>query len=309
MTALGNGYWAIISETWANGVPGLRLRLEHQPSSSIASLAGLEVSYRVTDRRVCLGHTTFDDAGRRYVDCERPVERSARCERCTTVENVFAASMHQAHKLGRAYVDQRQAAHLDQPHRLYLAAFGDGTIKVGTTAGASGGVRLAEQGAWHGVYVATTTDGYRIRDLEDAVTEQLGITQAVSVSRKLRGHLHPCDSATLNGELERCVADVHRLIAELLTDDLGQAGVEPTSTPWSNPSLDDARWAGALGYPNRLDRGQHHLIIVDVIGKVALIERPSSADRFVADLGQLSGLVIEVGDMVPDAVEVQASLF
>ena len=46
------------------------------------------------------------------------------------------------------------AAYLSHPHRLYLAAFRDGSIKVGTTRGSSGHTRLIEQGAWLAAYVA-----------------------------------------------------------------------------------------------------------------------------------------------------------
>ena len=108
-------------------------------------LKGSSWRFRVTAQRVCPGTTKFaDDGTRSFIECQNPVGQSARCDRCSTIDTVFAANMHRAHKLGRAYVDRRFAAHLDQPHRLYVAGFADGSIKVGTTAGASGGVRLAE---------------------------------------------------------------------------------------------------------------------------------------------------------------------
>jgi len=96
---------------------------------------------------------------------------------------------------------------------------------------------------------------------------------------------------------------VHRLIAS------SADGIDPVDVAWNNPCVDDDRWTGAAAYPLRLDTGNHVFTIASVCGRVGLIERASSPDRLLVDLGQLRGLEVELADVEPDAVEVQASLF
>ena len=322
--------WEVLGVSWGENEPRLRVRIDGTSGSTFVNLRSLALGYEATSSRVCLGHNAFDgvpanptvlvaiQGAWRYVDCANKPGRQPRCERCTTVENVLAASMHQAHNLGRSYVDRRHTVHLDQPHRLYLAGFRDGSVKVGTTAGATGGLRLDEQGAWRAIYVALSPDGYKVRDLEDAVTEQLGVAQAVSTTRKLRGIVTPTSTDELVTTLDDLSVRVHTLIAGSDAGDDGEAPSESAGAPldpepltrrWANPAVDDQRWDHVLSYPNRLDRGRHRFEIVDVVGSVALLERNGSPDRFVFDLNQLRGLVLEVGDIEPDVVEVQASLF
>ena len=76
---------------------------------------------------------------------------------------------------------------------------------------------------------------------------------------------------------------------------------------WKNPSADDERWQHVLAHPSRLDQGAHQLDVVDVVGRVGLVRR--GADHLAVDLSQLRGVVIEFGDVDPDPIEVQASLF
>lgn len=297
-----NTTWSVLGVSWSDGVANWRRRIDDEPESSLVPIVGSPISYRVLARRVCLGHREFTDDGGRYVDCANDPRGAPRCERCTTIENIAAASMHQAHRLGRAYVDQRQTSHLEQPHRLYLAAFRDGSIKVGTTAGASGGVRLIEQGAWFAQYLVTCSDGYRVRDAEDAVTEQLGVPQAVSTSRKRRGMVQPMDDELL---LDRLAALT--TTARAVAIDSDPTATPHDSEPWRNPSTDDPRWSGVLAHPGRLDRGEHRLDVVDVVGRVGVLV--SGPDHLAVDLSQLRGLTIAFGDVEPAPIEVQASLF
>ena len=297
-----SGRWSVLGVTWATGAAHWRHRPDGRTASTTVPIVGTALSYRALPTRVCLGHNEFTEHGRRYVDCGNDPGSAPRCDRCTAVENVAAASMHQAHKLGRAYVDRRQTEHLDQPHRLYLAAFRDGSVKVGTSAGASGGVRLVEQGAWVARYVGVHADGYRVRDAEDAVTEQLGVAQAVSTQRKLRGLVAPRDDAELEQRLDELAEQVRRVVT---TVDADVHIVEDGA--WKNPSADDERWQHVLAHPSRLDQGAHQLDVVDVVGRVGLVRR--GADHLAVDLSQLRGVVIEFGDVDPDPIEVQASLF
>ena len=266
---------------------------------------GKRLCYRVVDAPLaCLGHTIRNADGRVYVDCLNRVDKGRLCERCRAAENVAAASLHQAHRIGRGAVDARTAAHLEQPHRLYLAGFRDGSVKVGTTAGRSGGVRLAEQGAWIARYVALAADGFAVRELEDLVTEKLGIAQAVSVSRKVSGMVKPCRDEDLEVDLMSRALDVGGLI-----DSVGAGRFESLGESWRNPAASTGEWDDVVRYPLALDSGAHDLTIWGAVGRVVLAKRPGSSESFVADLGPLSGIPIEFGSFEPDEVSVQGALF
>lgn len=293
--------------TWTGGHAGLRVRETGRNKSEVVPLVGSTWCYRATGERCCPGtRKVEDDGSSTLVDCTNRPGKGSKCERCSTIDTVFAANMHQAHKLGRSYVDNRFAAHLEQPHRLYLAVFADGSLKVGTTAGSAGGVRLAEQGAWLARYVALASDGYRVRELEDAVSERLGIGQAVVSSRKLAGLVNPVPTARLSSSIATLASRVHEMIGD---DPSLRDGCEVIDIPWSFAGVDTTTWSGLDRYPNRIDVGSHDFVITDVCGRFAVLERIGWSNRFVVDLGQLGGIVVDVGDHVPDPVEIQASLF
>lgn len=297
----------MLGVTWSEGSAGLRVRDHGHPTSRIVALAGSSWRYRATGQRLCPGTTKFaDDGTRSFIECHNPAGQAARCDRCSTIDTVFAANMHRAHKLGRAYVDRRFAAHLDQPHRLYVAGFADGSIKVGTTAGASGGVRLAEQGAWIPRYALIADDGYVVREIEDAVTDLLGVSQQVSAARKLAGLQAPVATEALEA---RVGATTERVLQMVGANADFEAATTPLDVGWSFEGVGSEAWSGLVAYPNRLDTGNHTFEVADMCGRFAVLTRESVVDRFVADLAALEGCIIDLGDHDPDPVEVQASLF
>lgn len=292
--------------TWAGGEPRLRIRAAASQASKLVPLTGARLRYQAVPDGAprCLGHTNRSDGDAVYVDCDKPPVEGRQCERCRTVDNVLAASMHQAHRLGRGAVDGRIAKHLDQPHRLYLAVFPDGSLKVGTSAGAVGGHRLLEQGAWLARYVALATDGFAVREIEDLVTETMGVQQAVTVARKIEGLVSPRPTSELDDVLDRAQAQTTELI-EAMAD----PRIEPTSEPWSNPLVGDPLVKRVVRYPAALDRGTHDLTACGVVGRVVIVERPGFDERFAIDVGQLFGVQIDLGDHEADEVAVQAALF
>jgi len=239
-----------------------------------------------------------------HVDCDKPPVEGRQCERCRTVDNVVAASMHQAHRLGRGAVDGRIADHLDQPHRLYLAVFCDTSLKVGTSAGSAGGHRLLEQGAWFARYVALAKDGFAVREIEDLVTETLGVQQAVTVARKIDGLVSPRPPTVLHEALDRAEIQVGELVGAM-----ADPRIEAIEEQWSNPLADSDVVERVVRYPASLDRGSHDLTVVGAVGRVAIVERPGFEERFAVDVGQLFGVEIDLGEHEADEVAVQAALF
>ena len=186
--------------------------------SQLVPVVGLELNYRVGPdaRRHCLGHSSPQRNNGAYVDCHnRPQPNEKTCVSCAVADAEFASNLHHAHTRQRDALDRSVVDHLEQTNELYVAAFRDGSLKIGTSTGHRTAKRLTEQGAWRAVRVASVTDGFTVRLLEDLVTEKLGLTQSVAVKRKLQGMTNPLGDRLLDERLDPMVQEVHRLIGSL----------------------------------------------------------------------------------------------
>lgn len=291
--------------TWSDGTPAVRTGPPDRPTSELQPLIGWSLNYRAAPgaARRCLGHVPFRPSTSGYHDCVTPPLAGGRkCDRCSVVDATLASNLHHAHTRGAGELDPDIARSLDRPNMLYLAGFRDGSIKIGTTTEARFPTRLLEQGAWRAVIVGDSPDGYAVRRAEDAVTQRLGITQSVAIGRKLAGLETPVGDDALETRLDEEAARVSALLD-------GDDDVAIAPRPWSFPGSGRDTWVGARAYPLALDRGQHQLDIVDACGRAIVFERPGLSDRFVADIGQLFGVVLELGDHRPDDLFLQDSLF
>ena len=276
-------------------------------ASSVRSLTGLHLRYRMPARAAlgCIGHKPFRDRTIDWVDCDRtPLHEGHTCDRCAANNATFASQLHHAHTRGAGELDAAVRSHLEQANNLYLAAFRDGSIKVGTSTAPRLHTRLSEQGAWAARIVASTTDGFAVRTLEDRVTVDLGLPQSVSVRRKLDGLVQPISNEQLTKELDRWSSAVHTLIEEH-----GDNRVTPTSDSWNSPVAHDPTFRHVHAYPLKLQSGAHDVELVAASGRVVVLKRPGADDRFVADLRPLFGLEITIDEVEPDELTVQDSLF
>lgn len=300
----------VLGSGWTGDGCVVRLRVPEEPSD-LVPIVGLEMQYRVKEggRRHCVGHHRPSRGG--YNDCDNPPQPTERtCVSCAVADATFASNLHHAHTRDRAELDQSMVQHLEQSNVLYLAAFRDGSIKVGTSTAHRRDTRLTEQGAWQAISVADVSDGFAVRRLEDLVTDKLGLSQSVAVKRKLVGMVSPMSEAALTDRLDRLVDEVHSLIS--LSPDAEHATA--TKALWSFPEADHPQWNGLVQYPSRLDIGSHHLRVRAMCGRIALLVRPNAdggdgIDRFVADIGQLYGIELDLGDYTPDELAIQDSLF
>lgn len=309
-SGLRSGALVMLGISWDDHGCSARLRVPGEPSA-VVPLVGLELNYRVTEgaRRHCVGSQARrrDDGG--HLDCDNPPQPTERtCVSCAVADATFASSLHHAHTRDRSELDRDVVGHLEQTNVLYLAGFRDGSIKVGTSTGHRKQKRLTEQGAWQAVVVATVDDGFAVRRLEDMITDKLGLAQSVGVKRKLAGMASPIAEDALSSKLGAMIEELHSLIS-LSTD---AEAAEPTSERWSFPEADHPKWHGLMQYPSRLDRGTHHLRVEAMCGRMAVLTRPGSngtEDRFVADIGQLYGTELDLGDYQADQLAIQNSLF
>lgn len=299
-----SGPLTILGLTWSTGQPMVRLRSGDDPSS-LYPITGMRLSYRVDvdGLRRCIGHSgprSRDEPD----DCEnRPEAGSKTCPSCSIKDARFAGSLHHAHLREESTTDPEMAAHLAQPNRIYLAAFRDGSVKVGTSTLKRTDVRLAEQGAWMARIVADTPNGVVVRQLEDVITAELGLPQSVTITRKLTGLAQPRTDEWLNGVLMRHAESVRALVRGI------DADVSPADAAWRNPALDAGTWPVVHRYPHSLGTGSHEIEAIGAVGSAVAFRRSASADVFVADIRQLLGLPLQLGDAEPAPVTVQDSLF
>lgn len=302
----------LIELSWSQAEPRIRVRDDDARTSIHVPLIGLELNYRLDEssKKLCLGHRAFGGEGAVYIDCSRaPKPGAKKCVRCSVHDVAFAANIHQAHKKDRRAIDPFFATHLAKPNRLYLAGFRDGSTKIGTSTEERSVERLREQGAWLARFVGHACDGYVVREMEDLVTEFVGVAQAVSARRKVKGLVQACPDDTLSNQLDEHASKVTALIRGLKDERL-----TVLDESWVFPGRAGPGWKAPILYPAPLTFGSHKLGVVDACGRSVLLHRESSTgtaetDFFVADIGQLFGWELELGQFTADEIAVQPSLF
>jgi hypothetical protein len=291
---------------WDEKTPVVRWRANNEDTSQFEQVLNMQLNYRIDlqGKRVCLGHTMMTKTGSRYNECRNNPRKGRKCSKCSSAEAVYAANLHHAHTKGRDEITPEFRRHMEQPNYLYLARFGDGSIKVGTTTAQRKDRRLQEQGAWQAIFVAKTFDGFLVRTLEDLVTEELSIQQAVSTKKKISGIVNPKNSEKAMEELVAIKDKIHHLFE--YSDDYDY---ELLQTPWENIEFQSSVWKNVHLYPRSLATGAHSLQIIALIGRVAAFTPDGSSDVFVADLDELFGIELEIGVFPTEDLLVQDSLF
>jgi hypothetical protein len=297
----------LLGVSWAGGIASIRVRDNASLLSVELPLLGLHLNYHADEHslNLCLGHVPFRRGRDAYVECvNRPAAGDRKCNRCAANDATFAANLHHAHTKDPDTIDPAVAKHMVQPNVAYLAAFRDGSIKIGTSTLKRQQERLTEQGAWMAQVVATSTDGFAIRDLEDKVTRDLGLPQSVSGRRKVAGLANPTSNQLLENKLSELAIGVRRVITEL-----GDDRLKTKSESWHSHAVTDSTWENVHAYAQNLKLGNHDLTVRAVSGRQIAFSRSGADDIFVADLGPLLGIELELGEFDPSPIPVQDSLF
>ncbi len=298
---------ALLGVSWAGGSPSVRVRDDSALVSTEVALAELDLNYRVDEHseRLCLGHVPFRKGRDAYVDCvNQPRDGDRKCNRCAANDATFASNLHHAHTLDPDSLDSSVARHMLQPNVGYLAAFRDGSIKIGTSTAKRQQERLTEQGAWVARIVASSTDGLAIRVLEDTVTKRLGLAQSVSARRKVAGLANPASDDMLESRL----SDLSVAVAEIISD-LNDDRLTVADDRWESGAIGNQVWDHVHLYGQSLTTGSHQLTVKAVSGRQIAFTRSGGEDVFVADLGPLMGVQLELGNFQPAPIAVQDALF
>lgn len=291
--------------SWAGGAPHLVVASADGERHRVPVM-GERMAFRVEpDARWCIGRFDATRPGdARHVPCDRAARATTgtQCDECARRDD--SRFMHHIHRGG--YVPDSVKEYLEQPHRLYIATFADGTSKVGTASNARGRTRLDEQGAVAATYLAQVADGAAVRVHEDAVTAATGIPQTKHKSGKAASLVRPLPRAR--------VAAAHADAVEHARAFLAAEGVALTLEPWRPPPHHDAFFATAGAhvfdaYPHSLATGEHCLTAVGIVGGVALVTVNDDDAPLVVDLDALRGRRIEPAPVRSPETMSQQSLF
>ena len=289
---------------WENTQPFIQIYDHDSEKITLQSLIGYSLSYQVPtpSERVCVNYGDLLQAEKQN-RCEKIVKSGKKCDNCIREDNIFASQFHSVHKKDRSSISQKILKRMQKENILYIAGFFDGSTKVGTSASNRIQTRLLEQGAIHAVLMAETPDGITVRLLEDLITEELGIGQAVSIGKKIDGLLKPLMRDALQKEL--------KIISRKVKDCISTSGItdikEITST-WDNEYSAETCWDTIQKYPISLSSGNHDLKVKSVVGRVAALSHTSGM-TLAADLNELLGITVESGKIAGDEISVQAQLF
>ncbi|MFZ3416024.1 DUF2797 domain-containing protein [Arthrobacter sp. 3Tela_A] len=286
---------------------GAFLRLLQPGGRSMLRLApGAELRFRIRSEaaRYCLGYELVRDDGRKNQPCpgNAAAERGYQCKRCFFQDE--GRLVHNSHRGGGLPAGLR--SYLARPQWLYIATFADGTTKVGTAADRRKILRLTEQGALAGQYVARAANGLQVRVLEDEISAALGLPQAVRAGHKCAALATPLPDEEL-----RAINAGHADGARAVLFDRDPEGFEVVKESWPRP----AAFATVLEedapglYPLALSTGDHGLRIRGMLGSTALTATDDAGLHFLADLTALKGQRIELGAFATNLPALQQPLF
>lgn len=182
--------------------PIIRMRNLLDQSVSILQLtAGYEFTWELSKQRFCPGY--YDLTGAHPCPFENVIVDQDNCAYC---EQKIGFS--DAFFMGKE-PNEHMREYLKQKHYIYLAYFPPYTIKVGTEALQRKSIRLIEQDALVGMYIAES-DGFHIQDFEHAISGELGYTEVVLGKQKLAQVAVKLDPAKVKPEL---LAAYHKIRA------------------------------------------------------------------------------------------------
>jgi hypothetical protein len=291
--------------TWASGAPSLLLADTSTATLAAVDVMGLRIGVKAAGPgRFCTGRYGFAGTFRvEPLPCPQQAQAGSGGQCATCLERDEFRFAHHAHRGGPA--PAALTAYLDQPHLLYVATFAHAASKVGTAAAPRRASRLDEQGPMHATYLVRARDGRAVRVLEDTLSRDIGLAQAIRGSAKLAGLADPDPRRTRAAH----DAAVNRALAALTA-----RGISPDPEEWTPPApgaeLRSPQQGERAIYPHDLRGGEHGFQVDSCSGSYALVRvAPGDDIRYVLDLNALKGRRVLVGGYSSPATALQGSLF
>jgi hypothetical protein len=157
---------------------GLRVWAPGTDQPQTVSLDG-ELCLTPLDGRWCTGWRDFEAEMRRRCPNSREITRGTQCDRCRIEEGFYLCLTCDGSRCPA--LPPAIERYCVQTHRLYLADFGTGRVKVGTASGDGDG-RVVGQGPLAAVYIARGP-GPQIKRLERQASG-VGLTEQMTRRRK-----------------------------------------------------------------------------------------------------------------------------
>jgi hypothetical protein len=218
----------VIGPAGAGGEHGLRVWAADSETVQTLPLSG-EICFTPLEGRWCTGWRDFEAERRRKCPDDRRITRGQQCDRCRIEEGFYLCLTCDGTRCPA--LPPAIERYCLQTHRLYLADFGIGRVKVGTASGEDDDSRVIGQGPLAAAYVARGP-GPRIKRLERAAS-RAGLTE--QMTRRRKGTTAFTRETTVGtsavDDATRRVTDASAMLRERLTGDDAQALHEPHFVP------------------------------------------------------------------------------
>ena len=281
----------VIGPTSQGGAPGLRAWVEGTDRMEVLPLRG-EVCLTPMEGRWCTGWRDFEFDERRRCPEGRRVTRGTQCDRCRIEEGFYLCLTCDGSRCPA--LPPAIERYCLQTHRLYLADFGTGKVKVGTASGEFGDGRVVGQGPIAAAYVARGP-GPQMKRLERRAWE-LGLTQQMTRRRKGETAFVRSGDAGADAKVDEAAARERIGAAlEMLRRELGTEGDAAALHGAEHVTLPPKeRYAGPIeAHAIAVAAGQTIRGMVHVVrGGFALLDVQGVPG--VLDLGELSGRKVDL---------------
>lgn len=273
-----------------------------EPGDVRVPLKGFRMSIDWSLERYCTGYFRIGTEGFARRDCvaRTQVLRGSQCARCGARDQ--SRLLHHG-----SLSDAGVTKYLEAAHFLYVAAFGDGSLKAGTVHSGRFPTRLLEQGACYARLIAKD-DGLGIRRLESMISLDLGLRQRVGVKAKL-------DALSLglsNNAIESSLSEWIIRAGGGVTAALQRNGSEAMDESWENSAFTQFN-AANKGQPRAVRPFDETKGVADfrshtTVGPVG-IWHDASGIQILQDFSDLKGRSIWFSDEADVPVEHQMRLF
>lgn len=273
-----DGRTLVTGFTWVDG--GVELRGFSGRPLAVGSrrLAGA-LSFRILEGRHCVGH--YEDGERRPCPDGALATRGGTCEPCGARDPFRPCMTCDGFRCPRLTAEV--SAYCRQRHHLYLACFGDATIKVGTASDPRKVQRIVEQGPLAAARIAAAP-GPVIKQIEHLLSS-VGFTETMRRARKtvlIHASMTEPEARALVLDAADGLRDVlppeyHRHLHAPIVVDQPTFAVQSRGLPVNELRVDD----------DRVVEGR----VVGAVGHLLFLAE--SDGTFALDLGELKGRWIE----------------
>lgn len=273
----------VIGPSVVGGEAGLRVWVDESDAPQIIPLLD-EICFTPLEGRWCTGWRDFEQDVRRKCPDSRQIPRGQQCDRCRIDEGFYLCLTCDGARCPA--LPPAIERYCLQTHRLYLADFGTGRVKVGTASGEEGDARVVGQGPLAAAYIARGP-GPGIKRLERAASGA-GLTEQMTRRRKATtAFVRATESAEVS--TDRIVAAFEMLRASLTIPEAAAlhhpefVTLPPRETYAGAITAHHIRVAPGLTIRGRIRHVRGGFALLDVQGQPGIL-----------DLGELRGRKLDL---------------